>query len=151
AHTRAGSPEPAGGGAGPARPASRGALLLPLLRARGLRRRAHPRPRHVALMSWKPRPQVPFDFKRPSVHFVNDDVHLSLAGDTMQVWIGADDPMQGRLLLVADTRGLRVEWQKGCTQADFHSIVDKLRSLGIPRPIIGQALRQLHRQLHTAQ
>lgn len=101
-------------------------------------------------MAWKVRTHTPFDFEHPFIHLAKDEAHLSFGRETMQVWIGADEPMRARLLLVVDARGIRVEWQKGYTQGDLHSASSVLRSLGIPRPVIGQALHHLHRQLHTA-
>ena len=102
----------------------------------------------MAVMAWKIRRRGRLDFERPAIHLVNDDVHLSVAGQTVQVWIGADEPMHGRLLLVADPRGLRVEWQKGYTPEDLRSAARVLRVLGIPKPVITQALTRLHHRLH---
>ena len=101
-------------------------------------------------MAWKIRRRGRLDFERPAIHLVNDDVHLSVAGQTVQVWIGADEPMHGRLLLVADPRGLRVEWQKGYTPEDLGSAASVLRHLGVPKPLIAEVFAPLHRQLREA-
>jgi hypothetical protein len=101
-------------------------------------------------MPWKILARASFDFEHPSIVMKRDDVHMSIAGQTVQVWFGADEPMRGRLLLVADVQGLRVEWQKGCTHEDIRSASSVLRSLGLRKPVIAQVLGPLHRELHGA-
>ena len=94
-------------------------------------------------MAWKIR-QRAFDFGNPALHLLDAQfkLHLVWAGRTVQLYIGADEPMQARLFLVLDGR-VSVMRAKGYTARDLTIFDSALSTLGVGRSLRNRALGPL--------